>query len=559
MSAEVDAVTDGEQVVVLPGAVSHDGLPKQGAEPREPVAGPPAPAPAPLVIDLPAAHREIERRRATSENRRSWAANLPPFQLDPGVGVEAAQVKVVAEARRAERTRSFVHRLVVTDAVVALLVMGACLQSLERTRGPAMLFAVLASATWVGMLALLGGYERGRVGDGPEELSAVLKAAVTVVALMGLVAYSFELIVPRRDVLVAIPVTAALTAVGRYSWRKWLHRRRKDGIGLARTLVVGDPVSVSDTVRHLRREAYHGYEVVGACVPEPSAHAEQVSDTRLLGMVAEVPQVVVDHDVDTVLVVGSQLTGRPLRRLSWALEHTGAELMVSPGVVEVTGPYVSLHPVAGLSLLKVERPSQRSGRLVAKAVLDRTLGIALFLAAAPVIGVAALVVRLTSPGPAFFAQERVGRDGELFTMWKLRSMVQDADRQVIDLRDSNESDGLLFKMRTDPRITPVGRILRRTSLDELPQLWNVVRGDMSLVGPRPPLPREFAEYHDDVHRRLRVKPGLTGLWQVSGRSDLSWEDSVRLDLRYVDNWSPAMDLQILWKTVRAVVTGSGAY
>jgi len=279
----------------------------------------------------------------------------------------------------------------------------------------------------------------------------------------------------------------------------------------------------------------------------------------MLGLISEVPQVVVDHEIDNVLVVGAQLTGQPLRRLSWALEHTGAELMVAPGLVEVTGPYVSLHPVAGLSLLQVERPTQRSGRLLAKAALDRALGISIFVLAVPLIAAAAAAVRLTSPGPAFFPQARVGLDGAEFRMWKLRSMVVNADAHVAALADHNEGNGLLFKMRSDPRVTPVGAVLRRLSLDELPQLWNVVKGDMSLVGPRPPLPREYAMYHDAVHRRLRVKPGLTGLWQVSGRSDLSWEESVRLDLRYVDNWSPTMDLQILWKTIRAVLTGSGAY
>lgn len=187
------------------------------------------------------------------------------------------------------------------------------------------------------------------------------------------------------------------------------------------------------------------------------------------------------------------------------------------------------------------------------------MGLVMFLVALPIILTAALAVRLTSAGPAFFAQRRVGRGGEEFTMWKLRSMVVNAEAQVADLAASSDGNGMLFKMRTDPRVTPVGGLLRRLSMDELPQLWNVVKGDMSLVGPRPPLPHEYEQYHDATHRRLRVKPGLTGLWQVSGRSDLPWEESVRLDLRYVDNWSPAMDLQILWKTIRAVTSGSGAY
>jgi len=219
---------------------------------------------------------------------------------------------------------------------------------------------------------------------------------------------------------------------------------------------------------------------------------------------------------------------------------------------------VHLRPTAGLSLLEVETTSPRR-RLFAKSTLDRTLGAAILLAVSPVIVAAAIAVRVTSRGPAFFHQRRIGVDGREFTMWKLRSMYTDAEERRAALLGDSDRDGLMFKMHDDPRITAIGRLLRRYSVDELPQLWNVVRGDMSLVGPRPPLPQEVDEYHDAVYRRLRVRPGLTGLWQVSGRADLSWDESVRLDLRYVDNWSVAMDLMILWKTGRAVFGGSGAY
>lgn len=519
------------------------------------IGGGPALAAVPRVIDIGAAEREIERRGSHSGRRVSWASGVPfvlPDLDDPRA------VAARTQERRSGRLAGVVRRVMLTDLLIAVLVMTGCLVSLGS--GPVMaLLVLLTGVVWAGTLALLGGYDRRRLGDGPEEFGTVMRAAVVVIAMMGLLGYSLELFLPRRVVLVGVPLTALLTMLARYGWRRWLHRRRSRGQHSARVLVVGEAGAVHGVVGDLRRETHHGLSVVGACLPIHHAGAEALEDTPVLGVVSEVPQVVVDHDIDTVIVVGAQLTGRPLRRLSWALEHTGAELMVAPGLVEVTGPNVTLHPAAGLSLLHVERPSSRSGRLAAKAVLDRVLGTALFLALLPVIGVFALVVRLTSPGPAFYSQQRVGLDGSEFTMWKLRSMVADADRLVPQLADSDEGSGLLFKMRADPRVTPVGRVLRRYSLDELPQLWNVVRGDMSLVGPRPPLPREVAEYHDDVHRRLRVKPGLTGLWQVSGRSDLSWEESIRLDLRYVDNWSPAMDLQILWKTARAVLSGSGAY
>lgn len=508
----------------------------------------------PVVVTSPS--ELVERRRALPTTRTSWAAPVP-FALRDGVGLH--QVAKNALARRGAWIGPLVRRLVTTDAVVATTVMAACLYSLPGTRAQTVPFAVLAGVLWVGLLALLGGYDSRRLGDGPEEFGKVGQAAVLAVALLGVVSYAFQLVLPRRDVLIAVPVIALLTLLTRYVWRRWLHGRRREGTAMVRTLVVGEPSAVADIVKHLRRDSHHGMQVVGACTPEGGTPASRLGGTESLGVVSEVPQVVVDNDIDNVVVVGSQITGGPLRRLSWALEQTGADLMVAPGLVEVTGAYVSLHPAAGLSLLRVERPAQSSGRLLAKSVQDHIIGALMFLVAAPVIGVAALAVTVTSPGKAFFAQSRVGKDGQPFTMWKLRSMVPDAERLRADLVDRSDRDGLMFKMHSDPRITPVGRVLRRFSIDELPQLWNVVRGDMSLVGPRPPLPHEYAMYHDSVHRRLRVKPGLTGLWQVSGRADLSWEESVRLDLRYVDNWSPAMDLQILWKTCRAVLSGSGAY
>ena len=510
----------------------------------------------PAVIDLEAAHREIERREAPSRQRLSWAAGIP-FVVDPDV-VAAGDIAERTLERRTRRAARVRRRVLATDLLVAVAVMAGCVITLHPTTftiGVVLVTGVL----WVGVLALLGGYDRHRLGDGPEEFGSVIRAALVVVAAMGLAAYSLELFVPRRVVLVGVPLVALLTMLARYGWRRWLHSRRARGVDNDRVLVVGEASAIGAVVADLHREPYHGLSVAGACLPALVVDVAQIGGTPVLGVVSEVPQVVVDHDIDTVIVVGAQLTGRPLRRLSWALEHTGADLMVAPGLVEVTGPNVTLRPAAGLSLLHVERPTARSGRMAAKAVLDRVLGLLAFLVAAPFIGLAALVVRLTSAGPAFFGQRRVGLDGTEFTMWKLRSMVVDADTQVHELAAEDEGNGLLFKMRVDPRVTPVGRVLRRYSLDELPQLFNVVRGDMSLVGPRPSLSREYAQYHDDVHRRVRVKPGLTGLWQVSGRSDLSWEESIRLDLRYVDNWSVAMDLQILWKTARAVLSGSGAY
>ena len=266
------------------------------------------------------------------------------------------------------------------------------------------------------------------------------------------------------------------------------------------------------------------------------------------------------HAVEVVAIATDpELAGQLLRRLSWALEQRGIELIVSPGIIEVAGPRISVRPVAGLSLLHLERPSVSGGPHLMKAVFDRIVALGFIVLLAPLLIGLALAVRVSSPGPVLFRQQRVGRAGVEFTMLKFRSMYSDAEQRLGDLYALSDGNGVIFKMRDDPRMTPLGRWIRRFSLDELPQLFNVLRGDMSLVGPRPPLSEEVALYAADDSRRMLVKPGITGLWQVSGRSDLSWDESVRLDLRYVDNWSMTLDLLILWKTVRAVIYGAGAY
>jgi exopolysaccharide biosynthesis polyprenyl glycosylphosphotransferase len=248
-----------------------------------------------------------------------------------------------------------------------------------------------------------------------------------------------------------------------------------------------------------------------------------------------------------------------LRGLAWELEKTGTDLCVAPSLLDVAGPRTTVRPTAGLTLLHVDHPQLSGARQAVKSLFDRVMaGLALLLLS-PLFLMLSLVIRLHDRGPALFIQTRVGKDGHTFRLFKFRTMVVDAEQRVAQLQASNDHDGVLFKMRRDPRVTAIGTRLRKWSMDELPQLVNVVLGDMSLVGPRPALPAEADKYADHVRRRLVVKPGLTGLWQVNGRSDLSWEESVRLDLRYVENWSFALDLQILWKTISVIIRGSGAY
>lgn len=332
---------------------------------------------------------------------------------------------------------------------------------------------------------------------------------------------------------------------------------------MQRTLVIGRADSAASMIREIARTSTNGMQVIGACVSDGGTTwcgADEVEGVAVVGRLDQVISAVDRLAVEVVAVSSDpDLSGHSLRRLGWALEERQVDLIVSPGIVEVAGPRLSIRPAAGLSLLHVERPVSRGGRRVMKALFDRVVGTLLILLGFAVLILVAVLVKIDSPGPILFKQKRIGARGEPFGMVKFRTMVVDAEAQLELLTEGHDGNEVLFKKRDDPRVTKVGRVLRRYSLDELPQLFNVLRGDMSLVGPRPPLPSEVEKYESDAVRRLRVKPGLTGLWQVSGRSNLSWEESLRLDLRYVDNWSLVLDLQILWRTARAVLGGNGAY
>jgi exopolysaccharide biosynthesis polyprenyl glycosylphosphotransferase len=350
-----------------------------------------------------------------------------------------------------------------------------------------------------------------------------------------------------------------LDLVARYKLRKRLHRERDAGRSMSAVVAVGPEIAVADLITELRRERYHGLEVVAVCLTQES-FATEVAGVPVIGDLDDTPDVVQRCGAQTVAVLACpEIDGVRLRQLAWELEKTGTDLCLAPALLDVAGPRTTVRPTAGLTLLHVDH-AQLSGPLqIMKDLFDRcAAGFALAMLA-PVMLFIALAIRFSDGGPALFRQTRVGKDGTTFQMYKFRTMVVDAEQRLAELQQRNDLDGVLFKMRRDPRITPVGVRLRKWSLDELPQLFNVLLGEMSLVGPRPPLPAETERYADHVRRRLVVRPGLTGLWQVSGRSDLSWDESVRLDLRYVENWSFALDLLILWKTVSVIFRGSGAY
>lgn len=382
---------------------------------------------------------------------------------------------------------------------------------------------------------------------------------------IALVSYAGKFEVARSWVLLTVPPVTICTVVARYVLRKRLHRGRlARGAYMYRTVMVGYERATANLVSTLRLNRYHGLEVVGACLP-PHRMADAgdiIEDCRVpvLGDFNDIGSTVERVGADVVVVLACpELDGPTLRRLGWELEKSGAELLVAPALMEVAGPRVTVRPVADLPLLHVEHSELTHWRRALKFTFDR-VGAALCLAlASPLLIAIALAIKLTDGGPALFRQTRIGHEGRQFSMLKFRTMQVNAEQRLGELLALNESSQVLFKIRQDPRVTRVGAFLRRYSLDEIPQLVNVLRGEMSLVGPRPPLPREVEQYERDVYRRFAVRPGITGLWQVSGRSDLPWEETVRLDIRYVERWSLLLDVLIICRTVGAVLRKSGAY
>ncbi|MEU8124263.1 sugar transferase [Spirillospora sp. NPDC049024] len=429
---------------------------------------------------------------------------------------------------------------------------------------PYVVLTVALPVLWLPTLVLCRAYQPRYVGVGYEEFHRVLRAGFILTAVVAIVAYATKTDVARGYVVMALPLGTFLALLARYRLRKWLHKKRWHGEYMRRVVAVGHRTSVSDLIRLLQKKRYHGMDIAAVCLPPALAAGEdavaEVEGVPVLGDFSQAAAVAERIGADSVAVLACpEMDGVALRRLAWQIERNDVELVVAPALMDVTGPRISIRPVSGLPLLHVEHPELDGGRKVLKGLVDRVVALGGLVALSPLLLLIAVLIKMSGEGPVLFRQTRVGRGGREFTLLKFRTMVADAEARRMELLSANDNDGVLFKIRQDPRVTRVGRRLRRYSLDELPQLINVLRGEMSLVGPRPPLPEEVAQYGGDVYRRLVVKPGLTGLWQVSGRSDLSWEESVRLDLRYVDNWSLALDLQIMWKTWSAVFRGSGAY
>jgi exopolysaccharide biosynthesis polyprenyl glycosylphosphotransferase len=479
-----------------------------------------------------------------------------------------------AAARDTRWLRRLATRLFLLDAVVVMasvaLALGIVFGPTDRRTsiatewenfGPTsyLLLGPVVAVAWTVMLLVTRTYDGKILGVGGDEYRRVARASVYFWGLVAVISYMTKFDFSRKALGLSFLIGTLGLLLARWGARKVLHRARNRSARWShRVLAVGGREEVEALVAELNREPYAGLTVVGACMPPGDAVAG--CSVPVVGSITTVPDAVARLGVDTVAVTASRgLTSGVLKRLGWDLEGAGVDLVVAPALTDVAGPRVHVRPVSGLQLLYVEQPEFTGPTRVIKEAVDRFFAAVALTLASPLLATIAIAVKLSSPGPVIFRQVRVGRDGALFTVYKFRTMFIDAERRVSDLWRHNDGNGVLFKLRDDPRVTRVGRVLRRFSLDELPQLANVLMGTMSLVGPRPALPSETERYGRSTARRLLVKPGMTGLWQVSGRSDLSWEDSVRLDLYYVENWSFAGDIQILWKTLSAVVTRRGAY
>lgn len=488
---------------------------------------------------------------------------LPPVLVPASATPSTAPRISRALERRHRWERRYRWTLRTTDAVV---VTSACLFAMlisvagagTATTAEVGVAAVVSSTTaacWLLMLSFCLTREPSMFGSGSTEYWRVAQATGLAFGLLAIVYLCLQLGGLRPQLLLALPLGLVALLVGRRVLRGWLLRRRAAGTYTARAIVVGHPVDIDHVVRTLA-DSRLGYDVVGACADDHGSD-DGIYPIRGLSAVAESAAAL---DADTI-IVASQPMGDPdyIKRLAWQLERTASELIVSSRIADVAGPRMSLRPVEGLPLLHVRIPTFQGGAYVAKRALDIVAATAALILLAPVAAVIAAAIALDSPGPVFFRQARVGRDGREFRMLKFRSMRVDAEQHLEALRAADEGAGPLFKLHDDPRVTRIGRMLRRYSLDELPQFWNVLVGDMSVVGPRPPLPAEVVAYDGTVLRRLYIKPGITGPWQVGGRSDLTWEESVRLDLRYVENWSVLSDLALMWRTVNVMLRPQGAY
>ena len=499
--------------------------------------------------------------------------------LFPGIGRASLRMPAngatrdVAERQTPERvwSRNYRTRLLITDVVTVLIAVGTAyvvrfgtdqpIADLSTGEAQYAVISLSLILAWPIALATFRTHDSRVIGAGSGEYRRIVSATATTFGLFAIVFVIFNVDVARGYFLLALPIGTVGLLSTHWLWRRWLVRQRLNDRYLCRALVVGNLDDVGYVIRQIQLKSGGAYNVVGAVVSNEDLHTV-TTGTRPVPVVSGVEPALAAKAVgaDVVIVAGQASGGAEfIRDLGWKLEGTATDLVLASRLTDVAGPRIHFRPVEGLPLIHVEIPQFEGGKHLLKRAFDVascSIGLLLLL---PMFALIALAIKLDDGGPVLFRQERVGRGEKTFSMLKFRTMVTTAEDELDALRAQNEASGVLFKLKDDPRVTRVGKFLRRYSLDEFPQLWNVVVGEMSLVGPRPPLPREVQAYESHVHRRLYIKPGLTGMWQVNGRSDLSWDESVRLDLYYVENWSLTGDLMIVWRTFKTLVHPVGAY
>ncbi|MET0861425.1 MAG: sugar transferase [Microbacterium sp.] len=501
---------------------------------------------------------------------------LMPGAVRPRLRVQSDRPAHEAATEQASErvwSRNYRLRLRLTDAATVLFAVGVAffarfghdesLNEFSQVETQYGLISATIICAWLIALAAFRTQDSRVIGAGASEYKRIVNASATAFGLLAIVFLILNIDVARGYFLLALPIGTLGLLSAHWLWRQWLIAQRNHDHYLCRAVVVGTLDDVGYVIRQIQQKSGAAYNVVGAVVSNVDGDVHSVTTgprpVAVLGGVdpAEAAKAV---GADAVIVAGQPDGGAEfIRSLGWKLEGTATELVLASRLTDVAGPRIHFRPVEGLPLIHVEIPQFEGGKHVLKRAFDIVAsGIGLVLLA-PVFAAIAIAIKMDDHGPVLFSQERVGRNENRFSMLKFRSMVTSAESDLDALIAKNQGAGLLFKLKDDPRVTRIGRILRKFSLDELPQLWNVFVGEMSLVGPRPPLPREVEAYESHVHRRLYIKPGLTGMWQVNGRSDLSWEESVRLDLYYVENWSLTGDLMIVWRTIKVLLKPVGAY
>lgn len=504
----------------------------------------------------PAGNRKATRPQATAVHwRQRYRRRL--LATDTLVVVAAATVPVLVAAAGLEGSSGFWARVAeVTGSATAQ----------DGGIGRTLLVGAFVAALWLLMLHMFQSRAAGRIAIGVYEYRSVVDATGALAGWIAVVAVLGTDTGLRAFLILAVPSGLLALLVGRWSWRRWLQAQRRLGHALSDVVVYGQAKDAPYVVRQISKKSGAAYRVVGVVLDgDADPDAENLIRATSPGVPLffggdGIEQEVSRLGADAVVVAGALHGGnRAIQDLGWRLERTRTEVILVSSLTNVAGPRIRMRPVEGLPLMHVELPTFSGMRHVVKRAMDITVAAVALLVLAPLFLLIGLLIAHDSKGGVFFKQERTGRRGEAFTMYKFRSMVATAEQDLQDLKELNEGAGPLFKLKQDPRVTRVGSWLRKFSLDELPQFYNVLKGDMSVVGPRPPLPSEVAAYEGHTHRRLYIKPGVTGLWQVNGRSDLDWEESVRLDLYYVENWSVTGDLMIMWRTFKVMINPSGAY